>query len=92
MVLRLRGCPDHNRRFTCGWWHDPSQPWPLDATQLLSIRRLSFIAEDVNRLGRFLALSGIGPAEIRARAGYPAFLGGVLDSLLSDDERVVDFA
>ncbi len=58
----------------------------------LAIHGLSFIAEDTDRLGQFLALSGFGPAELRARADDPAFLGGVLDFLLSDEALVVAFA
>ena len=34
----------------------------------LRSRRLSFIAADPERLGRFLAATGIGPADIRAAA------------------------
>ncbi len=70
----------------------PVQTTPADAAQLLAIRGLSFVAEDGDRLGRFLALTGIGPAEIRVRAGDPVFLGGVLDFLLGDDAMVVEFA
>jgi hypothetical protein len=65
---------------------------PGGPAQSLAIRGLSFIAEDLDRLGRFLALSGFGPAELRARAGDLAFLGGVLDYLLSDEALVVAFA
>jgi len=70
----------------------PVQQAPADAAQLLAIRGLTFVAEDADRLGRFLALSGVGPADIRARAADPAFLGGVLDYLLGDDALVVAFA
>ncbi len=58
----------------------------------LAIQGLAFIAEDSDRLGRFLALSGFGPAELRARASDPEFHGGVLDFLLSDEALVVEFA
>lgn len=65
---------------------------PGGAAHGLAIQGLSFIAEDMDRLGQFPALSGFGPAELRARAGDPAFLGGVLDFLLSDEALVVAFA
>jgi hypothetical protein len=65
---------------------------PHGAARDLAILGLSFIAEDIDRLGQFLALSGFGPAELRARAGDPEFLGGVLDFLLSDEAVVVAFA
>ncbi len=36
-----------------------------EAAEGLAIQALTFIAEDPERLGRFLAVTGIGPAEIR---------------------------
>lgn len=66
----------------------PKQDSAID----LAVQSLSYIAQDMDRLGRFLALSGLGPAEIRANANDPAFLGGVLDFLMSDEEMVIDFA
>jgi hypothetical protein len=39
-----------------------------------------------------LALSGIGPAELRRRAAEPEFLGFVLDFVLADEERARSFA
>ncbi len=58
----------------------------------LAVRCLAFIAEDPDRLGSFLALSGVGPSEIRAQAQDPAFLGGILDYLLSDEAMLLAFA
>jgi hypothetical protein len=43
----------------------------------LAIQALAFIAGDSERLGRFLAVTGIGPAEIRTAAREPGFLVGV---------------
>ena len=51
-----------------------------------------FLSQDEDLLGRFLALSGIGPAEIRGRIADPAFLGGVLDFLLAHEPSVLAFA
>jgi len=45
----------------------------------LAIQALAFVAGDSERLGRFLAVTGIGPAEIRTAAREPGFLVGVLD-------------
>ena len=44
------------------------------------------------RLGRFLAVTGIGPAEIRAAAREPGFLAGVLDYMASDERLIAAFA
>jgi len=58
----------------------------------LAIQALTFIAGDGERLGRFLAVTGIGPAEIRAAAREPGFLAGVLDYVASDDRLITAFA
>ncbi|HKS85130.1 MAG TPA: DUF3572 domain-containing protein [Pseudolabrys sp.] len=60
--------------------------------EALAIQALTFIAEDAERLGRFLAVTGIGPTEIRSAAREPGFLGGVLDYIASDERLVTAFA
>ena len=62
------------------------------AAEALALRALAFLAGDRERLGRFLALSGFGPAELRAHATDPALLGGVLDHLLGDERLLRAFA
>jgi Protein of unknown function (DUF3572) len=63
-----------------------------EAAELLAIQGLSFLAQDPERLGRFLALSGIGPEAIRAAARQAEFLAGILDHLASDETLLVAFA
>jgi hypothetical protein len=58
----------------------------------LAIQALAFIAGDGERLGRFLAVTGIGPAEIRTAAREPGFLIGVLDYMASDEQLIGAFA
>jgi Protein of unknown function (DUF3572) len=60
--------------------------------EALAIQALAFIAGDGERLGRFLAVTGIGPSEIRAAAREPGFLSGVLDYVASDERLIADFA
>jgi hypothetical protein len=62
------------------------------AAEALAIQALTFIAADNERLGRFLAVTGIGPAEIRAAAREPRFLVGVLDYLGSDERLAAAFS
>jgi hypothetical protein len=62
------------------------------AAEALAVQALSYIAQDGERLGRFLSLTGIGPGEIRAAAGDPHFLIGVLDYLSGDERLLTDFA
>ena len=63
-----------------------------EAAESLAIQALSFIAGDGERLGRFLAVTGIGPAEIRAASNEPGFLAGVLEYLASDERLITAFA
>jgi hypothetical protein len=70
----------------------PTSEAERDAAEALALRALAFLAEDPERLGRFLALCGIGPSELRSRAADPALLGGVLDHLLGDERLLIAFA
>ena len=63
-----------------------------DQAEALAIQALTFIAGDSERLGRFLAVTGIGPAEIRRAAGETGFLAGVLEYMASDDRLITEFA
>ncbi|WP_342642220.1 DUF3572 domain-containing protein [Rhodoligotrophos ferricapiens] len=59
--------------------------------ETLGLRCLAFLAAEPDRFGRFLALTGIGPTEIRDQAKDPSFLGAVLDYLLSDEDLLLSF-
>jgi hypothetical protein len=63
-----------------------------EASELLAAKALGFVAADPDRLGRFLAISGLDPATIRSAAESPAFLIGVLDYLNSDQELLAAFS
>ena len=63
-----------------------------NGAEMLAIQALQFIAGRPEELGRFLALSGIGPDQIRAAARDPRFLVGVLDFLLGDEPLLLSFA
>ena len=58
----------------------------------MAVQALSFIAGDPERLGLFLAESGIGPETLRSAAADPHFLASVLDFVLRDDATVKAFA
>jgi hypothetical protein len=62
------------------------------AAQELAIAALSFIAAEPDRLGRFLAMTGIGPESIRDAAREPRFLAGVLDHVAGDERLLLAFA
>ena len=63
-----------------------------EVAEIVAIQALSFLAGEPERLGKFLAESGIGPESLRASASDPNFLIHVLDFILRDDETVKAFA
>ena len=63
----------------------------LEKAEVLALQALDFLAQEPERLGRFLALSGIGPAQLRDSAGSPHTLAGVLDHLLQDESLLLVF-
>ena len=64
----------------------------IEIAEKLAISALSFMASDPERLGRFLAISGIGPEAIRKAAADPRFLSGVLDHVVSDEPLLLAVA
>ncbi len=58
----------------------------------LAIAALQFLAEDPERLERFLALSGLGPHNLRKAAAEPTFLGAVIEYVLADERLLIAFA
>lgn len=62
------------------------------AAEIVAVQALSFIAGEPERLGRFLAESGIGPETLRQSAADPRFLGSVLGFIMRDDATVTAFA
>jgi hypothetical protein len=67
-------------------------PLAAEVAEVLAIQALGFIAQDEERFGRFLALTGMGPAEIREAARERHFLTGVLDYVSGDEALLVAFA
>ncbi len=60
--------------------------------EALAVQALVWMAGDSDLIGRFLAATGAGLADLRGRAAEPEFLGFVLDFLLSDEAALVAFA
>jgi hypothetical protein len=57
-----------------------------------AVAALGFLADDPERLERFLSLSGLGPHNLRAAAAEPSFLSSVLDYLTGDENLLIAFA
>ena len=62
-----------------------------EGAEILALQALGWLAGDEDRLGRFLALSGLDPATLRDTAGGRDTARAVLDFLLSDEELLLDF-
>jgi hypothetical protein len=65
---------------------------PREVAEIVAIQALSFIAGDPERLGTFLAETGLGPHTLRTAASDPQFLKSVLDFVMGDDAMVKAFA
>jgi hypothetical protein len=64
----------------------------LSQANALAVGALVFLAADPDRMGRFLALTGIEPQTIRLAAREPGFLAGVLDHIAGDESLLLAFA
>ncbi len=62
------------------------------AAESLAIQALTYLAAEPERLGRFLALTGLGPEQMRLAATQPGFLAGVLEYLGSHESLLLGFA
>jgi hypothetical protein len=65
---------------------------PREVAEIVAVQALSFIAREPERLGLFLAESGIGPETLHSAAADPHFLASVLDFVMRDDATVKAFA
>jgi hypothetical protein len=63
-----------------------------EAAEALALQGLSFLAADAGRMRRFLDLTGLEPADVRARAGTPELLEAVLAHLSADESLLLVFA
>ena len=62
------------------------------AAETLALKALAHIAADAETLQRFLAITGLEPADLRRRAEEPELLAAILDFVLSDDAISQAFA
>jgi hypothetical protein len=70
-----------------------SRPQPItrEDAETLALRALAHIAADPVAIERLLALTGLNPVELKARAGEPSTLAGVLDYLLGNEAELLAF-
>ena len=62
-----------------------------EGAEILALQALGWLAGQEERMGRFLALTGLQGADLRAVADSRDTLRAVLDFLLSDEELLLDF-
>lgn len=60
--------------------------------ETMAVQALGFLAADAERLGRFLALTGLGPENLRAAAASSGFLASVLAHVAQDERLLLAFA
>ena len=63
-----------------------------ERAEMLGIEALAFMAQDEDRLGLFIASTGIAPQSLRDAAREPDFLAGVLEHMLADENLLIAFA
>ena len=57
----------------------------VEEAETIAINAIGFLAADNERIERFIAMSGIDPADLASQIGNRSFLAGILDHLLSDE-------
>ena len=63
-----------------------------EAAEILAIQALAYLADEPERLGGFLAASGLSGYDLRDAARQPDFLAGVLEHMLGDESLLIAFA
>lgn len=61
------------------------------SAETLALQAMAWVLGEPERAQAFLAATGASPGDLVAQAGEPAFLGAVLDHVLSDDALVTGF-
>jgi len=64
---------------------------PLETAQEIATQALVQLTKEPELVGRFLAVSGIGPESIRDAAAEPGFLAGVLEFYMGDEALLLTF-
>ena len=63
-----------------------------ESAEALALQGLTFLAGDVQRLTRFLSLTGLGPGDLRSWSEKPHLQAAVLEHLLGDESLLLVFA
>ncbi|HEY8381701.1 MAG TPA: DUF3572 domain-containing protein [Microvirga sp.] len=63
-----------------------------DEAETTALNAFSFLAQDDERLTRFLETTGLRPETIRQAVETPGFFAAVLDYVASDEPLLIDLA
>ncbi len=63
-----------------------------EEAQAIALAGLAVLADQPERIGRFLSVSGVAPGDIRALAGTAAFQTAVLTHIRADESLLLVFA
>ncbi|ADZ70266.1 hypothetical protein SL003B_1840 [Polymorphum gilvum SL003B-26A1] len=63
----------------------------VEKAEEIATEALLHLTRDPDQVGRFLAVSGIGPESIRTAASEPGFLAGVLEFLMTDEALLLAY-
>lgn len=61
------------------------------SAETLAAQAFSWVAADADRLNAFMAMTGAAPADVVRNIAQAAFLGTVLDYILTEDALVIEF-
>ena len=67
----------------------PTAGMTVDQAEGLAASALAMLAEDPARLIRFMSETGMGPADLQARAGDRDVLAGVLEHVMADESLLL---
>ena len=62
-----------------------------DQAEVIAIRATEWLTGDERLLAEFMSLTGVAIVDIRNQIGDPEFLASILDFLMMNDKRVVQF-
>lgn len=63
-----------------------------EEAEIIAVAGLSYLAAEPERIGRFLAITGLGPENIRSASRDSSFFPALLDYLLANETELVAFS
>lgn len=82
---------NNKQRFLCSMIQQTNRI-TAEIAEELAVRALQYVAGDQELLGRFMALTGIMPDDLRKIADSAEFRAGLLEFIISDEPTLLAFA